>query len=407
MKTIQNLSNKERHECSNTHSKICISFVNLWLMKARELFFLISFCLFAFLSIGYSQPNSDNNWNIVPYFIDDFTGTNRSWNNIWHDTPQNKLRAFLSCSGVTHGPAEHQVYQRSNAIFDQNNETLLLRATYEGGPLTCNDYTRPSGYSCDASHNTLYYFSGVVEPLPSSFLYGYFEIRCKLPVHRGAFPAFWLWGASNNNYREIDIFEYSWEITDKENDLGSPRIFTAGSYYSNNFQGVHQPSYGRVNYKIPENEPDLTNWNTFAAEWNPRRIIIYFNDNVISEYYGDSVPSLPMALKANYALDNWVLDQDEEPYTEFFPDDMMVDYIKVYKLRCDCENNAIIQNNSQLTSFDYKVKNNITIGGYGSSINIPANDKVVLRATNSITINADFEVPLGSELELITHPCPQ
>jgi len=50
---------------------------------------------------------------------------------------------------------------------------------------------------------------------------------------------------------------------------------------------------------------------------------------------------------------------------------------------------------------------NVTIAGYGNDINIPANSENVFRADNTITINGNFSLPLGSSLELITHPCPQ
>lgn len=40
------------------------------------------------------------------------------------------------------------------------------------------------------------------------FQYGYFEIRCKLPVFDGAWPAFWLFDMKSSIwYNEIDIFE--------------------------------------------------------------------------------------------------------------------------------------------------------------------------------------------------------
>lgn len=77
------------------------------------------------------------------------------------------------------------------------------------------------------------------------------------------------------------------------------------------------------------------------------------------------------------------------------------------KLRCDCNSDATIQSNAQLADFDYGVKKTITIDGSSSSISIPANEKVTFRATDNVTITGEFEVPLGSELEIITHPCPE
>ena len=40
------------------------------------------------------------------------------------------------------------------------------------------------------------------------FLWGYYEIRCKLPKGRDAWPAFWLYGESNGTNNERDVFEF-------------------------------------------------------------------------------------------------------------------------------------------------------------------------------------------------------
>lgn len=77
------------------------------------------------------------------------------------------------------------------------------------------------------------------------------------------------------------------------------------------------------------------------------------------------------------------------------------------KLKCACSTNMTIQNNTQLAAFDYKVYRTITIGGYGYDIDMPSNSNTVFRATNGITINGNFDLPLGSSLELNTHSCPE
>ena len=114
-----------------------------------------------------------------------------------------------------------------------------------------------------------------------------------------------------------------------------------------------------------------------------------------------------MYLLLNYSLDVNILDPVTElPLQWPFPNNMTIDYVKVNQLKCGCDTNAVIQTLAQLNSYYYSVKESITVDGNGTTITVPSNSKVVLRATDGITISKDFEVPLGSELDLITHPCP-
>jgi len=266
------------------------------------------------------------------------------------------------------------------------------------------------------------FFSGEIDVLNSNdqpsgqFKFGYFEIKCKLPVHKGAFPAFWMWGGSLAHggvpgwEEEIDIFEYAYGVTLVEESpaIGSPKIFTTGIWYNNTCVSNEAIGYARNYPVIPENEPDLTEWNTFACEWSPGRVIWYFNNKVVNEHYGFAVPNNPMWLKTNYALDNFVISGEPPlPTQDWCPDEMTVDYIKVYKLKCDCNNTASITNNTELTAYDYKVKKSLSIGSLGNNITIPSSSKVVFRATDFIEITQNFELPTGSELELITHDCPE
>lgn len=367
-----------------------------------------------------AQIFGDNNWDTVPVFIDDFmsTGSLRTWNNYFIDAPLKKWKAYSLEAGVTHGHNEHQVYQKEQCVFNYTNGTMELVAEYVGGPMTAGDYSLPPGINADTSHHSLYYFSGEIDayddsnPAVVGFRYGFFEIRCKLPVHRGAFPAFWLWG-NDPFYEEIDIFEYSWEVSKKLQDDGipiadgSPRCFTGGII----LKYPEETSYSHVSRKrpiIPDSEPDLSQWNTFSCEWSPNRVVWYFNGSVVNYYYGDSVPSGPKTLKTNYALDNWVINSTNTPITNCFPDTMVIDYIKVHKLKCDCDSSVIILNNTELAGFDYQVKKSIMIAGASNdSVYFPTYSKSIFRATDFIILKKNFNIPSGSELELIVHECPE
>ncbi len=52
-------------------------------------------------------------------------------------------------------------------------------------------------------------------------------------------------------------------------------------------------------------------------------------------------------------------------------------------------------------------KESISIGSAGNTVAVPYSTKVVFRATDYIEITQNFELLAGSEMELITHPCPE
>ena len=294
-----------------------------------------------------AQPSVDKNWNTSSFFIDNFTPTRSSWDNVnWMDKPfDNKWKAHLS-GCVTHGTYERMVYQKENSIFNTDG-TIRLRAVYAGGLIDTSGYTVPSGMTKNPNDGPLYYKSGAICVGLSGyqkFLYGYFEIRCKLPVNRGAFPAFWLWDSSDNNYREIDVFEFSWSFPNS-----SPRYFQGQIYYYNGTKPANYLDYtfGRYGYTIPTAQPDLTNWHTYGVEWSPKRVIWYFDNIQVGSYYGNNVPSLSMNLVINNAVDSYAT-PDGVPISTGYPNEMTIDYFKVNKLKCACTTDATIQNNTQL-----------------------------------------------------------
>jgi hypothetical protein len=87
-----------------------------------------------------------------------------------------------------------------------------------------------------------------------------------------------------------------------------------------------------------------------------------------------------------------------------FPSDMLVDYVKVYKLKTDC-NTILNLCNYNFGTHDNKVKQSIIIGN-GSCVNsLIIGQNVYLRASEGILINGDFTVPQGAELYIDANPC--
>lgn len=369
----------------------------------------VYFCILLFVNIdAMAQIDPyDNNWDTLVH--DEFT--NNSWNtwNEWKIShPKGYYKAFFWESGVTHGSAEHQVYQRDNVMFD-NTGTFRLVSNYVGGtdtiPLACGDYDIPNGYSCDASLNELYFSSGAFETGPK-YLYGYFEIKCSLPVHPGSFPAFWLYNRGNTFYNEIDIFEYSNSL----NPQDPYRQFTCGLYCDNSHKApdsLKKISQARVYPILPNGSNDLTHYHVFACEWLPERVTWYVDGDVVNEYTNyDSIPHHPMTLKVNYAINNHVL---QSPYGKpkwIDGDEMDIDYLKVFQLKTNCDTDVLITNAQGLSNYQPSVKKSITITPT-NMLTVPINSNINMRAVDSIVINKNFVLPQGAQITLQTQMCPE
>lgn len=375
----------------------------------KKIVYLCVMMLFSMNMMAQIDLN-DLNWEQV--FYDDFTSNSwNTWNNwkITHPVPLGHYYSYLAecSSGVTHGYNEHQVYQRENCQF--GNGELILESAYEGGqnllPLECGDYDLPPGKTCDLLHHTLFYSSGNIQTT-TKFLYGYFEIRCCLPIHKGAFPAFWLYNSGSDFYNEIDIFEYSHGISYADHY----KQFTCGIYCDNTHSApsvFHLISQGRTRPILPNESTDLTHFHVFACEWMPDHVTWFVDGEKINEYTNyDSIPHHEMILKVNYAIDNYAVSQEPTLPTWFGSDDMTIDYIKVYQLKTDCNDDVFISNAQDLADFNPSVKRSIVIEP-SSEFSAPQNAILNLRAVETIIIDKGFTIPQGAKITMQTHLCPE
>ena len=362
---------------------------------------------------------NDRNWECV--LDEEFSTIGRTWDTLTFYSSDGLWRGYPG-SGVTHGN-ELMVYQFSQCCFDDTNHMMRLVAQYDRtGRIPRHDYYLPSwmwqyGYP---NNDSLFYFSGEIDCKnltridTGCFRYGYFEIRCKLPTHRGASPAFWLYGANGDSqhdkfYEEIDVFEYSWWITDPTNplcvinDFGSKRTFSTG-YYFNDTASI-LTSYARKYPIIPLNSPDLESFHTFGCKWLPDSLLWYFDGNIVNEYnVTDSIPHRHLTLKANYAIDKYAL-LNNTVWME--TDEMVIDYIKVYQLNWDCNTAEVITQQSDLDNFYYAVKRSISIAPSPiNRIKIRSNEKVTFRATSCFEITGSFCTENECDFTVIMQSCP-
>lgn len=159
-----------------------------------------------------------------------------------------------------------------------------------------------------------------------TWLYGRFEVRAKLPSAVGTWPAIWMlptdwayggWPGSG----EIDIMEHVGY------DFGNVHGSTHSENY--NFKTGGNPTGHITNYDVADN------FHTYACEWHPDRIDFFFDDVLYFTSYNDNTgwQSWPFDKDFHFILNiavggDWggVMGVDHNA----FPQQMVIDYIKVY-----------------------------------------------------------------------------
>ena len=167
--------------------------------------------------------------------------------------------------------------------------------------------------------------------------YGRYEIKAKLPVGKGLWPAIWMlpeedkygsWAASG----EIDIME-SW---------GSRPNTVAGTIHYG--EGWPNNKYTGKEFELPENR-GIDKWHTYALEWEPGELRWYVDGELYqtqNKWYSKgkdnatnfSYPApfdQEFYLVMNLAVGGW-FDGDPDETTKF-PSQMEVDYVRVYDLK--------------------------------------------------------------------------
>ncbi len=365
---------------------------------------------------------NDRNWDTV--FYDDFT-TSRSWDTTyWHSIPDSVLRAY-SGRHVVHG-RETQIYQYDHCLFDSINGVMRLVSEYDWDSLIPrHKYHLPHNdtFPNRLDHfDTLYYFSGEIDVISQKYRYGYFEIRCKLPQHKGTFPAFWLHSSSKDTldpyYEEIDIFEHSrnllhsrpyWPGYIPPPSSDSARVFTTGIYHNLTGESANQyeGSYARNFPLVLPPASDLSNWHTYSCEWMPDHVFWYFDGNLVNSYFDqEHIPCHDLTLKTNYAIDRYSIKNHTDIPLWFGSDEMVIDYIRVFQLIWECDKDEVITCQTDLNNFNYAVKNSISITSIVGQPIIDSGDKVTFRVADAFEITGPFEVNSGAEFTVIMQDCP-
>jgi beta-glucanase (GH16 family) len=167
-------------------------------------------------------------------------------------------------------------------------------------------------------------------------VYGRFEWRARLPAGTGMWPALWLLGNSIDSVGwpacgEIDVVENN----------GATPTWVQGSLHSNNGNPT-------AIYNFP-NGGSVTNFHTYLLDWEPNSIS-YYVDGVQYESPSGGAPfNAPFFFIMNIAVGGNYVTTDTNAINAgtVFPQEMQVDYLRVYELTPLLQLSAI-QTNSQI-----------------------------------------------------------
>ena len=244
----------------------------------------------------------------------------RNWKLIWADefnapdgTPPDPAKWNIVTGGKGFGNNELETYTANPANAQQQNGNLVITARKE-------DVTGPDGilrHYTSARLNTQNHFMQK---------FGRFEARIQLPTGKGIWPAFWLLGEDHDTNHwpacgEIDILE----------TIGAPDTM---------YSTLHGPGYSggkgiSQKFPLPAGESVAT-FHLYAAEWSPNDIKFFLDNHLVAHRTpADLPPSTkwvydhPFYILLNFAVGgNWPGNPDD---TTVFPEQMLVDYVRVYK----------------------------------------------------------------------------
>ncbi|GAA4238305.1 hypothetical protein GCM10022291_28270 [Postechiella marina] len=156
------------------------------------------------------------------------------------------------------------------------------------------------------------------------FKYGKVEVRAKLPLGKGLWPAFWMLGANINevgwpNCGEIDVLEY----VGKE-----PHVI---------FTSLHTPdSHGNtINTKKTTIESIEDGFHVYTANWTANKIEFFVDNNLVYTFSPDIKDEQTWPFNQSFfMIINLAIGGGFgglEVDNSIFPQDFVIDYIRVYQ----------------------------------------------------------------------------
>lgn len=227
---------------------------------------------------------------------------------------------------------ELQWYQSANAYCRDGLLVIEARKEHRPNPM----YSENNSHDWRTSRKHIEVTSSSVTTAgKKEFLYGCFEVRARIPVGKGAWPAIWTLGNSMEwpSCGEIDIMEFY-------RKGGIPHILANAAW------GTEQKWNARWNSKaIPfthflEQNPDwASEFHVWRMDWDKESIRLYLDNELLNEitlkdtYNGSLGEGRNPFMQPHYLLLNLAVGgiNGGEPSEEAYPMRYEIDYVRVYQ----------------------------------------------------------------------------
>jgi beta-glucanase (GH16 family) len=205
---------------------------------------------------------------------------------------------------------------QARTIQSNKEEEYYADAADANNPFSIDSGILDISASQGANPLGLNYVSGVLTTAKSfAQLYGYFEIRCKLPDVTGMWPAFWMLNQDGTWPSELDIFEVL------GNDAKTAYMSALGSL---NSDGTRNGTTNVIR------TADLSaNFHIFGVDWSPDYLTYYIDGQAVARLNTPAEMSKPMYMVVNLAVGDtgsWPGSPDASNPTAH----LLVDYVRAY-----------------------------------------------------------------------------
>ena len=249
-------------------------------------------------------------------------GDKVAWQLAWSDefngpdgSAVDSTKWSFDIGGKGWGNNELETYTSRTANAHLENGSLVIKAmkeTFTGADNITRDYTS----------------ARLLTKNKFSQAYGRFEARIKIPYGQGIWPAFWMLGDNIDaahwpNCGEIDVME----------NIGKEPSIVHGTFHGPGYSG--EKGVGAA-YTLTGEKKFSDDFHTFAVEWEPNVIRFYVDGNLYQTRTRADLPhgaswvfDHPFFIILNAAVGgDWPGNPDK---TTVFPQQMLVDYVRVYK----------------------------------------------------------------------------
>jgi len=273
------------------------------------------------------------------------------WTLVWSDefngaagTPPNPANWNYDLGGGGWGNGEAEVYTNSaNNVFQDGKGNLVIRAIKDAS----GNYTsaRLQTGAPGASTNTT----------DLSWQYGMVQARIKIPFGKGVWPAFWMLGEN--------ISQVSWPTCGELDIMENFGTFNNNSNINNGTP--HGPGFTNVAslsaaYTLPFGELVYNDYHVYAIQWSQNSVTWSVDGVAYSTVTPASLPAgstwpfnAKMFILLNLAIGGPTTFLGTPDSTVTFPQDMLVDWVRVYQPAPVAANTPVITPGQVLNGASY------------------------------------------------------